>query len=208
MKRDALASGTSKAILQLRDGFSGEAIDGASVNFRLDGASFEPLQKGGGFYIFLHVSDVAPHEVDITCHGFFDAQVTLTAVSLPLTEPLAQVIARCDLEPSALYAYPLGTTIVRGQVTSSGKPVADAEVFACFADRLGAWQWRKTRSSGHECGAGSYRGHYVLALPHAAASAKVNLRFTKDGHASYFDRITPTRAMTTTVSADLQPEMA
>jgi hypothetical protein len=208
MKERAQVSGRSTAVLHLRDGFSGEAINDASVSFRLDGASFEPLQKGGGFYVFSDLSDAAPHLVQTTCRGFFDAQTALIAISLPLTEMLAGVIAVCDLEPNAVYAYPPGTTIVRGRVTSEGKPLADVEVFACFVDRLGGWQWRKTRSSGSERDVASYRGQYALALPHAAVNGTVNLRFAKDGHALHFEQVTPTRSVATTLSVDLQPEIA
>jgi hypothetical protein len=208
MKGRAQVSGGSSAILQLRDGFSGVAINDASVSFRLDGASWEPLQKGSGIYVFSKLSDTALHSLDITCRGFFDARVTLTAISLPLTEFLAEAITISDLEPNAVYTYPPGTTIVRGRVTSAGKPLADAEVFAYFVDRLGGWQWRKTRSSGSERNFASYRGHYALALPLAAANGTVNLRFVKDGHVLYSDRITPKRSTATTLSVDLQPEIA
>lgn len=203
----AQVSGKSKAILQLRDGFSGEAINDASVTFRLDKVAYEPLRKGGGFYVFFDLSDTALHLLSITCRGFFDAQITLSVISLPLTKPLAEVVNVCDLEPSALYAYPPGTAIVRGQVTSGGKPLAGAEVFACSADRLGAWHWRKTRSAGYPCDKASPGGHYALALPRAAANGEIMLRFAKDGHALSFERFTPTRSTTTTINVDLQPEI-
>jgi hypothetical protein len=208
MKRRAQVSGKSKAIVQLRDGFSGEAINGASVTFRLDEGACEPLRKGGGFYVFFNLSDTASHALSITCRGFFDAHIALSVISLPLAKPLAEVVTVCDLEPSALYAYPPGTAIVRGHVTSGGKPLAGAEIFACCADRLGAWHWRKTRSSDYPRDRASPDGNYALALPRAAANGEVMLRFAKDGHALSFDRTTPARSLTTTVNVDLQPEIA
>lgn len=207
MKLDFVVATRLPAILQLRDGFSGEPLDDAPVSFRLDQAPCGPIHKGSGFYIFTGLLDTSPHRLDVSCAGFVDAQTTLTMISLPLTKPLADLIVVLELGPSPAYSYPVGTTLLRGQVTSVGEPVGDAEVFAAFQDRLGTWHWRKTKTYGTQR-ASPYFGHYALALPSTAAKAEVNLRFTKDGHASHFDRVAPIRSQTTIIGANLQPANA
>ncbi len=207
MKRDFVVATGLPAILQLKDGFSGESLDDAPVSFRLDQVPCEPIRKGSGFYIFTDLLDTSPHRLDVTCAGFVDVQTTLTVISLPLAKPLAELIVVLELGPSPSYSYPAGTTLLRGQVTSGGEPVADAEVFAAFHDRQGTWHWRKTTTYGTQRD-NPYFGQYALALPPAAASAEVNLRFTKDGHASHFDRVAPIRSQTTIIGANLQPANA
>jgi hypothetical protein len=203
VKLDFVVATRLPAILLLRDGFSGEPIDDPSVTFQLNGAPCVPIHKGSGFYVFMDLFSTSPHKLDVTCSGFVDAQTTLTVISLPLAEPLAEVIVVLELGPSPAYSYPVGTTLLRGQVMSGGEPLADAEVFAMFHDRQGTWQWRKTQTYGTERDS-PYFGHYALALPPTAANAEVNLRFTKDGHASHFDRVAPVRSSTTIVGANLQ----
>ena len=204
MNREALRYGKDRAVLLLRDGFTGQTLNDPSASFRLGNVACAPIRRGDGFHVFLNISDASPCLLDIACPGFLDAQVTLTAISLPLEKPLAEVVTVCDLEPSAFYAYPPGTTIVCGQVTSAGKPLAGAEVFACFSDRQGEWHWRRTLS--HESGRCDdwHQGHYALALPSAASNSNVNLRFAKDGHGLHFHQVAPARSMTTIVGADLQ----
>jgi hypothetical protein len=203
MKLDFVVATRLPAILLLRDGFSSEPIDDPSVTFQLDGVSCVPIHKGSGFYIFMDLLNTSPHRLDVICSGFVDAQTRLTVISFPLVKPLAEFIVVLELGPSPAYSYPVGTTLLRGQVTSEGEPLADAEVFAAFCDRQGTWQWRKTQTYGTQRDS-PYFGHYVLALPPTAANAEVNLRFTKDGHASHFDRVAPVRSSTTIVGANLQ----
>lgn len=206
MKPSAEGSARVSAILQLKDGFSGGPIVTGTATFQLDSAPYEALRKASGFYVFADLS-ILPHEVHISCAGFLSIGVALTAISLPLVKPLAELITVCELEPSSSYSYPVGTTLVCGQVTSAEGPLADVEVFALFSDRAGAWHWRKTMSSGSVRDNDQLRGHYALAVPPIAAGSQVNLRFMKDGHVSHFDRVIPTRSMTTIVGADLQPKI-
>jgi hypothetical protein len=207
MKLDFVVATKRPAILQLIDGFSGEPLEDAPVIFQLDQAPCEPIRKGNGFYIFTDLLDTSPHQLDVTCAGFVDAQTTLTVIPLPLDRALAELIVVLKLGPSPSYSYPVGATLLRGQVTSRGEPVADAEVFAAFHDRQGTWHWCKTKTCGTERDS-AYFGQYALALPLAAASAEVNLRFTKDGHASHFERVAPIRSQTTIIGASLQPANA
>jgi hypothetical protein len=203
MKLDFVVATRLPAILQLRDGFSGEPIDDPSVAFLLNGAPCTPIRKGNGFYIFIDLLNTSPHRLDVTCDGFVAAQTTLTVISLPLAKSLADLIVVLQLGPSPSYSYPANTTLLRGVVTSGSEPLAGAEVFAAFCDRQGTWQCRKTQTYGTERDS-PYFGHYTLALPPAAANAEVNLRFTKGGHASHFDRVAPVRSSTTIVGANLQ----
>jgi hypothetical protein len=207
MKLDFVVATGLPAILQLKDGFSGEPIDDAAVTFRLDDAPREPVRKGSGFYVFTDLPDASPHWLDVACPGFVDIQTTLKAISFPLATPLAHFIVVLELGPSPAYSYPSGTTLLCGQVTSAGEPLADAEVFALFSDRQGTWDWRKTQTYGAR-GGSPYLGQYTLALPSTVASAEVNLRFTKVGHVSHFDRIAPVRSSTTIVGANLQSATA
>jgi|GEM_PF-2877576 len=208
MKRDIVVTTELPAILQLIDGFSGEPLDGdASVTFLLDGAPYTPLYKGSGFYVFMDLVDTKPHQLNVARAGFADVQATLTAISLPLLKPLADLIVVLTLGPTPAYSFPVGTTLLCGQVTSDGAPLGDVEVFALFSDRQGTWHWRKTWTYAARDDS-PYFGHYALALPSTPASALVNLRFTKDGHTSHFERVAPARSRTTIVGANLQPANA
>lgn len=205
MKRKVAVDAGLAGIVQLSDGFSGEAIVDASVRFELDKTPCTPLRKAGGFFVFTHLKDASPHCLDIACPGFFEAQVTVAAIAFPLTQPLAESIVVCKLEPSPAYPYPPGTTIVCGQVTSAGKPLADVDVFALFSDRLGAWHYGKARSYGSSDDEDPYNGRYSLVLSSATGAPDVNLRFTKEGYTPWFGHVTVARSTQTIANADLQP---
>ncbi|GLU34881.1 carboxypeptidase regulatory-like domain-containing protein [Trinickia caryophylli] len=208
MKRKAVVQTGLAAVVQLNDGFSGEPIADASVLFKLDQTPCTPLRKADGFFVFTHLQNGAPHCLDIACAGFFDAQVTLSVIPFPLTRPLAESIVVCQLEPSPVYPYPAGTTIVCGQVTSTGKPLAGVDVFALFSDRLGAWHYGKARSYGSPDDEDPCNGRYSLVLSSATGAPDVSLRFTKDGYTPWFGQVAVARSMQTIANADLQPAKA
>lgn len=192
------------AVLLLRDGFSRAPISDVSITFALDGAACEPLRKADGFFVFRNLACDAPNRLRIACRIFLDSEVVLTPFSVPVVQPPNQRVVVHELEPGPFYRYPRDTTIVCGKVLAEEGPLDDVDVFAAFMDRLGTWQWRKTKSYRPAREPDVSRGFYALSLPLTAMSADVNLRFTKDGHMPYFDRVTAPRSMTTIVNASLQ----
>ena len=197
-----------QAVLLLRDGFSGAPIRDASVMFRLDGEACEPLSKVDGFFVFPNLLPRAPNRLHVVCRGFVSFEVALTTFSVPLEQLLTECVVVHRLEPGWFYTYPVDTTIVCGKVRTEEEPLGDVDVFVVFPDRLGTWQWRKTKSyqPAHERDAS--HGFYALALPLTAAGADLKLRFTKDGHVPHFDCVTVARSRKTIVDACLQRENA
>lgn len=164
MKRADTPAITADAVVQVKDGFLRRPIDEDPVAFELDGLPFEPVRKAQGFYVFTNLGDVLPHELKVSCGGFFDAKLPL----LPMRGALAEAIQICDLQPSPDYAYPADTTIVRGRVTHGGEGIDDVLVVAVLGAQRGA-----TRAVNG--------GGYAIALYPTTESADLYLRFVKDG---------------------------
>lgn len=193
-----------QAVLLLKDGFSRTPISDVSVTFTLDGTACEPLRKANGFFVFTNLRPDAPNRLHIACRMFFDSEVVLATFPVPLVQPLNERVVVHELEPGPFYHYPVDATIVCGKVFTAEEPLGDVDVFVAFLDRLGTWQWRKTKSYRPTREPDGFHGFYSLALPMTATSADVNLRFAQDGHIPNFQRVTATRSMTTIVDASLQ----
>ncbi|KVH81813.1 hypothetical protein WL40_05030 [Burkholderia ubonensis] len=166
------------AVVQLIDGFSLAPAVGMRPRFLLDGKPCQAYAKPQAFYAFSGLDDGSYRLTTITL-PFFEREV---AFDVPLRLPLADAIAPCVLEPSPLYPFPPGTTLIRGQVRAAGTraPLAGVAVEASYAGRRGDTRHAATRTSHF----GHYDGRYALALGgRLDAETTVTLVFDKAGYA-------------------------
>jgi hypothetical protein len=189
-------------VIQLVDGYSGLPAVDAAPQFALDGAPCWPLAKPQAFYAF---SDLAPGSYKLVVSGetFFSQKVTL---QVPMATPLADGIVPCTLQPSPLYSYPPGTTLIRGRLTGSpatapGRvPLAGIPVSARYATRRGKAMTAETWTFDR----GAYDGRYALALRgRLAAPIEVNLEFRAPSGVRQQRTVRIESGVTTIVDAEL-----
>lgn len=154
------------AVVQVIDGFSHAPLAGLRPAFTLNGAPCRPFDKADGFYAFSALPRGA-YRLVASAPPFFPSQVEF---EVPPRPPLADAIVSCVLEPSPLYPFPPGTTLLRGQVLAKrgGQPIA------------GEPRTASTETSAH----GRYDGRYALAVRGRldAAGTVVTLNFVKAGY--------------------------
>jgi hypothetical protein len=202
--RSVSVSAKLNSVIQVCDRFSGLPVVDESVSFELDGAPCKPLKKLDGFYVFFDIREDVKHEIRIICPGFIDGVVVPKPIQMPLSVPLAEMIQVCSLEPSPIYDYPVGTTLVVGHVSDTSGNVAGTQVFALYTDHNGEWRWHSTASYD----TGAYDGCYAVALNITTSGTDVHLRFTKDGYATAYRQVQVTRGMTTIANIEMQVNRA
>jgi hypothetical protein len=203
------------AIVQVIDGFSGMPVTAMPVQFELKcapqaasgGSEWQhalcsPVMKGAGFYVLPGLNRTMDYRVTISCKGFFDNEAALCPI--PSERPLVDDILVCELEPSPIYSYPAGTTLIRGQVIGPHQrdkkisPIAGVTVDACYIDRLG----KSRHSYTHSYHKGAYHGRFALVPP---AEGTIELTFTKAGYATVIrDPVETTRGNTAIVNVEMQ----
>lgn len=167
------------AVVQLIDSFSQAPAVGIKPQFLLNQKPCVPLAKSQGFYAFSELAD-GDYRLTTIDPLFFEQQVDF---KVPLRLPLADAIVPCYLAPSPLYPYPVGTTLVRGQVrsTTTRQPLAGVSVSASYPN----WRGVSKQASTQTAGFGQYDGRYALALGgKLAPDTSVVLSFSKSGYTS------------------------
>ncbi|WP_186224254.1 carboxypeptidase regulatory-like domain-containing protein [Burkholderia gladioli] len=166
------------AVVQVIDGFSHAPLAGLRPAFTLNGAPCRPFDKADGFYAFSALPRGA-YRLVASAPPFFPSQVEF---EVPPRPPLADAIVSCVLEPSPLYPFPPGTTLLRGQVLAKrgGQPIAGVRLAARYATARGEPRTASTETSAH----GRYDGRYALAVRGRldAAGTVVTLNFVKAGY--------------------------
>lgn len=188
---------TLSAVIQLIDGFSRQPAVGACASFRLDGHPVQPQAKPQAFYAFVHL-DAGPYRLEVSSPGFFRQEVHLqVSAGLLLQQSLADAIVPCTLLPDALYPYPQGTTLLRGQVLAAldRQALPDIQVCAAYQDARGRARTRQTVTHGAGSGSGKprnpYLGRYALPLPgRLAVDTAVVLTFSRAGQPAVQRRVT------------------
>ncbi len=177
---------TLSAVVQLIDGFTGQAASALTVQFLLDGKPVQAQAKQQAFYAFPDLED-GSYLLTILCQNawFLDQEVRL---QVPLSEPLADAIVVVNLEPGPAYPYPPGTTLIAGQVLASGqKPVVGAVVMASYQ----TLRAQAKTATVHTFGSGRQAGCYTLALKgKLPAQSTVALSVSKGGLKSVQKSIT------------------
>ncbi|MFC5475554.1 carboxypeptidase regulatory-like domain-containing protein [Paraherbaspirillum soli] len=170
------------AVVQLIDGFSQAPAVGLRPKFLLNQQPYAPLAKPQAFYAFSDLED-GDYQLTISYPLFFERQIRF---EVPLRLPLADAIVPCYLEPSPLYPYPAGTTLIRGQVLCAAKPLAGVAIGANYQNWRGEPKSAATQSSDY----GQYDGRYALALGgKLAAGTPVDVSFSKAGYATVEKRL-------------------
>ncbi|HLX01223.1 MAG TPA: carboxypeptidase regulatory-like domain-containing protein [Trinickia sp.] len=187
------------AVVQLIDGFNHAPAVGIDPFFLLNGEPCRPLAKPQGFYAFSALAD-GDYQLTTISAPFFTRQVEL---KVPLQLPLAEAIVPCLLEPSPLYPYPAGTTLIRGLVrdAATNKPLAGVAVEAGYQNWRGAARQAVTQTSDQ----GRYDGRYALALGgRLSPETAVTLTFSKTGYTTASTQVTQPAATTQFVDMDMR----
>jgi hypothetical protein len=105
------------------------------VKARIDGLKDQPIVNASGMLVFINLPEQPRYEVEVDGRraGFpFVERFTFTPPAADDKDPVPR---RRDvlLAPGPDYAFAPGTTLVRGVVTRSSAPVADASVSATAA---------------------------------------------------------------------------
>ncbi|RKP46838.1 carboxypeptidase regulatory-like domain-containing protein [Trinickia fusca] len=167
------------AVVQLIDGFSQAPAEDVHPRFLLNQEPYRPQAKPQGFYAFSELAD-GDYRLTTIALPFFPREVDF---KVPLSLPLAEAIVPCVLEPSPLYPFPAGTTLIRGQVVSAAThaPLAGVTVQASYQNWRGDPRQATTRTSDF----GQYNGRYALApRGRLAPRTEVTLTFSKTDYAT------------------------
>lgn len=189
------------AVVQLIDSVTQLPLTGDGAHFLLEQTPYRPLSKPQAFYAFSNLDDGA-YELTVHHSQFFSQKILLT---VPMQMPLADGIVPCYLQPSPLYPYPEGTTLIRGRVLQSGmaQPLAEVVIDAGYQN------WRAQPKSRRTCtaGQGQYNGRYALALTgRLEEETQVSLRFSKPGYAVVQRQLKIQPGTMQFVDIDMQPE--
>ncbi len=129
-----------------------------------------PQAKPQAFYAFLDLADKT-HELRIRTPEFFPFT---GALKVPMTQPLAEGILACMLEPGPMYGYPGWDGIVRGLVSRAKRPLPGVSVEASYTGPGGDVVTLRTRS----WDGGSYDGRYALSFgARLPAETRITLSF-------------------------------
>jgi hypothetical protein len=186
------------AVVQLIDGFRLAPAAGIHPAFLLNAKPYRPLTKPDGFYAFSALDD-GNYRLTTMALPFFTQDVEF---KVPLRVPLAEGIVPCVLEPSPLYPYPPGTTLVRGQVRAAKThhPLAGVSVEARYRNVRGEPRSTTTQTSDY----GHYDGRYALApRGKLTAQTQVTLIFSKAGYTSAEAQLTLDPATTQFVDIEM-----
>jgi hypothetical protein len=187
------------AVVQLIDGFNNAPAVGIDPLFLLDGEPYRPIAKPQAFYAFSELAD-GDYRLTTISVPFFTQQV---ALKVPLQMPLAEAIVPCLLEPSPVYPYPAGTTMIRGLVRDAGthQPLAGVAVAASYRNWRGEARQAATQTSDF----GNYDGRYALALRgRLPPETDVTLTFSKTGYTTASKQVTQQAAATQFVDMDMR----
>lgn len=117
------------AALLVRDGLTGIPFaSGASMRCVLDGRSFRPLWKQGGYLI---LTDLEPgeHQLLLSCRSYREQAFTFSADEQIWEQEI-------DMEPAENYPFPADAALLHLTLKEKGKPVAAETVWAAAPDRM------------------------------------------------------------------------
>jgi hypothetical protein len=171
----AIAIARLSAVVQLLDDLTGQPAVAAQPLFWLDAQPVHPQSKSNAFYVFENLPD-GQYRLDIRFpkHRYFDQSV---ALHVPAAEPLAQAIVPCRLQPTPLYPYAAGSTMIFGQIRAAEGPLlSGVSVSAHYSSANGKAKTVTTQS----CDFGRYQGRFAVALSgNLAPETQVQMVFEK-----------------------------
>jgi hypothetical protein len=188
------------AVLQLLDDLSGQPAEAAQPLFWLDSKPVKPQSKSNAFYVFENLPD-GRYRLDIRFakHRYFDQTLTLQVPAL--ADNLAQAILPCRLQPTPLYPYAVGSTMMIGQIRSAEGLLSGVGISAHYSSANGKAKTVQTQS----CDFGRYQGRFAFALSgNLADQTHVQVRFEKADYSVLNIEIKLTKASQSSVNVEMR----
>ena len=118
----------ASAVCHVRDGYTGRAMETASLLCALDGVPVHPLGKPGGYLVLLDLSH-GDHRLSLRCHGYQEEWVDFRAGSG--TREL-----EITMKPGAGYPFRGAVTRLDLTVTQGGAPAAHRQLWLAAPARF------------------------------------------------------------------------
>lgn len=111
----------ASAVCRVRDGYTGQPLEGSKLLCALDGAPVRPLAKPGGYLVLLDLSP-GPHRLSLRGHGYQEEWVDL------LADANTQEM-EVTMKPGPGYPFRGRVTRLELMVTEGGRPAPQRQLW-------------------------------------------------------------------------------